>query len=131
MVVLAFLSILAAVAFLYYLVSTEMEGDERGLLAGMTKRIPLHSFKIIIVTWQILTQVRFEEVSFTLEGLRIFVRARDAWSRDQAPQCLALRIDAKVPACVSPSCLRQSNITMEIVCTIQMFTSWHNTDHPL
>lgn len=48
---------LAAVAFVYYLASTEMEGDARGLLARVMKLIPLHSFKIVIVTWQILTQV--------------------------------------------------------------------------
>lgn len=57
LVVLALLLILVVVTFLYYLVSTEMEGDERGLLARLTKLIPLQSFKIVIVTWQILTQV--------------------------------------------------------------------------
>lgn len=121
MVVLAFLSILAVVAFLYYLVSTEMEGDEQGLLAGLMKRIPLQSFKIIIVTWQILTQVRSEKASCTLEALRIFVRARNAWSRDRAPRCLTLRFDAKVLASVSPPYCSQSNPVMEIVCAIQMF----------
>ena len=49
--------LLAFVAFLSYMLSGEMEGVDQGIVARVTRFIPLQSVKIVIVVWQILTQV--------------------------------------------------------------------------
>lgn len=47
----------AAIALYMYLVSEEKEGARRGIIHRFTKRLPLQSIKIVVVVWQILTQV--------------------------------------------------------------------------
>lgn len=51
--VLAIASI-AAVAFVWYMVSTKQEGTARG---RVEKVLPLQSIKIVVVVWQIVAQV--------------------------------------------------------------------------
>ncbi|CAM9121543.1 unnamed protein product, partial [Sphacelaria rigidula] len=49
--------LVAFIAFLCHMISDRpMGGGETGLLSRVARRIPLHSLKIIIVSWQILTQ---------------------------------------------------------------------------
>ena len=56
---MAFVFLLASVAFLYYyMLSLETEGADRGIVARLRRFIPLQFVKIVIVVWQILTQVR-------------------------------------------------------------------------
>ena len=50
--------LLAFVAFLSYMLSGETRGADQSIVARVTRFIPLHSVKIVIVVWQILTQVR-------------------------------------------------------------------------
>ena len=47
-----------ALATFSYLVSVKGVDAGRGIMDCVTQRIPMHSVKIIIVVWQILTQVR-------------------------------------------------------------------------
>ena len=42
----------------FYLLSTERSVVGQGIVASITQRLPTQSVKIIIVVWQILTQVR-------------------------------------------------------------------------
>lgn len=56
------LSIFAAVVGIMaisYLVSDETGGAQSGFVDRIIRHLPLHSVKIIIVTFQIVTQVRF------------------------------------------------------------------------
>ena len=46
------------IAIISYLVSAEVADARRGIIDYMMQRIPLQSLKIIIILWQILTQVR-------------------------------------------------------------------------
>ena len=41
-----------------YLVSAEVGGAGRGIVDRVTRWVPMQSIKIIVVAWQILTQVR-------------------------------------------------------------------------
>lgn len=54
-----FLALSAIITFaaVKYLLSVEI-GARQGILARILRRVPLQSVKIIIVAWQILTQVR-------------------------------------------------------------------------
>lgn len=47
------------VAVLFHLLSEAEGGTGRGLVDRVTRFIPLYPIKIIIVSWQILTQVRY------------------------------------------------------------------------
>ena len=55
---MAVVFLLAFVAFLSYMLSGETRGTDQSIVARVTRFIPLHSVKIVIVVWQILTQVR-------------------------------------------------------------------------
>lgn len=57
MAVVAVFSLCAIIAVITYLVSGE-KGDSRGIIHRVAKRLPLQSIKIVVVVWQILTQVR-------------------------------------------------------------------------
>lgn len=49
----------AAITLYMHLVSAEeMDDARRGIIHRFTKRLPLQSIKIVVVVWQILTQVR-------------------------------------------------------------------------
>ena len=58
MAVVAVFSLCAVSALLVHLVSGEVDGARQGLIHRVTKRLPLQSIKIVVVVWQILTQVR-------------------------------------------------------------------------
>ena len=62
--------LLASVAFLSYMLSGEMEGVNQGIAARVTRFIPLQSVKIVIVVWQILTQVSRTATVFRCGRLR-------------------------------------------------------------
>lgn len=49
-------------AFLTYMLSGEERSADRGIVARISRFIPLHSLKIIIVVWQIITQVETSSV---------------------------------------------------------------------
>ena len=55
---LAVVIMLGTVAVAWYLVLGEAQHAERGLVQCLTRYVPLQSLKVIIVVWQILTQVR-------------------------------------------------------------------------
>lgn len=59
MVAVIAMTVSMAIAFaaVKYLMSVEMEARP-GVIARIIRRVPLQSVKTIIVTWQILTQVR-------------------------------------------------------------------------
>eukprot|EP00903_Cladosiphon_okamuranus_P017270 g15914.t1 len=71
--------LLAAVAVASYVISAEGAGKRRGLVERVARYIPLQSLKIIIVSWQLLTQftsvanVTFPNVyQRLLDGLNVF-----------------------------------------------------------
>ena len=45
------------VAIVWHLMSSETRGTNRGIVNYVTRRVPIQAVKIIIVAWQILTQV--------------------------------------------------------------------------
>ena len=51
-------SLVFGIAIVLYLISGETAGSGRGIVHRMAHLIPLQSLKIIIVAWQIVTQVR-------------------------------------------------------------------------
>lgn len=57
-VVLGVLASVFGLSIILYLTSVEMAGCGEGIVDFVTRLIPLTSIKIIIITWQILTQVR-------------------------------------------------------------------------
>lgn len=54
----------AAVALCMHLVSGEMEGGRRGVVHRILAHLPFQSIKIVVVVWQILTQVRIFQIFF-------------------------------------------------------------------
>ena len=59
LMVVVFAVIIVVIVFLVlYLISGELELTRRGFVKRLLRYIPLQSIKIIIVAWQILTQVR-------------------------------------------------------------------------
>ena len=58
-VVCSILAVVMTVLAVKYVISANM-GVGRGFFSRMLRRVPLQSVKIIIVAWQILTQVSFE-----------------------------------------------------------------------
>lgn len=56
--VVGVVALASAVAAVFYLVSAPREGSGRRSLGSWKKYVPFQSLKIIIVAWQILTQVR-------------------------------------------------------------------------
>ena len=56
-VVVIAIAILTALAFLWHMVSNEKEGTTRGVTFRVEKVLPLQSIKIIVVAWQIISQV--------------------------------------------------------------------------
>ena len=55
--VLAVVALLVAAAVVSYVTSGERETKELGIVERAGRYIPLQSLKIVIVAWQILTQV--------------------------------------------------------------------------
>lgn len=58
-VVLAVVALALAVAVVSYATTGEGHGKAQGLIERVARYIPLQSVKIVIVAWQILTQVSF------------------------------------------------------------------------
>lgn len=52
------LVLLVAAAMVVYVMSGDVRGTRRGMIERVASYVPLHSVKIVIVAWQILTQVR-------------------------------------------------------------------------
>ena len=52
------MAIAVGFAMVSYLVSADVGGAGRGIVDRVTRRIPMQSVKIVVVAWQILTQVR-------------------------------------------------------------------------
>ena len=50
--------VVVGIAFALHLLSGRMENTERGLVGRITRIVPVQAVKIIIMVWQILTQVR-------------------------------------------------------------------------
>lgn len=55
-------AILAVLALVWKMVSIEREDSNRGIVVHVDKVLPLQSIKIMIVAWQIVTQVRTREM---------------------------------------------------------------------
>ena len=53
-----------AAAIIRYLMSSEIQGGGRGIVDRMTRHVPVQAMKIIIVAWQILTQVTHVKAHF-------------------------------------------------------------------
>lgn len=62
--------LVTAVAVISYLMSGQGSNEKPGLIQRMARYIPLQSVKIIIVAWQILTQVRSNTLTRG-QGLRL------------------------------------------------------------
>ena len=54
------MSLVIGIGIVLYLVSPDTRGSARGVVARMARFIPLQSLKIIIVAWQIVTQVKLQ-----------------------------------------------------------------------
>ena len=46
------------IAVVFHLISGEKEGTGRGIVDGIARYVPLQAVKIVIVAWQIVTQVK-------------------------------------------------------------------------
>ena len=55
---IAVIAVIAFALFFAYMVSGKADGSVRGIAGWVVRHVPLQSVKIIIVAWQILTQVR-------------------------------------------------------------------------
>lgn len=62
MVVAAVFVLFGGVALYMHLMSGEMDGARRGIVAWLTKRLPLQSIKILVVVWQIVTQASDDRI---------------------------------------------------------------------
>lgn len=60
--VLGVVALLGAVVMVSYILSGEVAGRGTGIVARLTRFVPLQSVKIVVVAWQILTQVRASRV---------------------------------------------------------------------
>ena len=58
--ILAVAVLVVAVAVVLYVMSGQVEAGRQGMVERLGRFIPLHSVKIVIVAWQILTQVSVE-----------------------------------------------------------------------
>ena len=76
-------------AFLTYMLSGQEQDTDRGIVARLARYIPLHTLKIVIVVWQILTQV----------GL-----SRPVNIIDRGPLTEVLEVDAFDPTVVQFGC---------------------------
>ena len=61
--VFAAVSVIVLVAVVWHLMSSETERTSEGVVNRVIRRVPVQAMKIIIVAWQILTQVIREQVS--------------------------------------------------------------------
>lgn len=61
-VVLSLVALAVAVAVVVYVMSGEARSEETGVIGCLARYIPLQSIKIVVVVWQILTQVRMAGV---------------------------------------------------------------------
>ena len=59
-VVLTVLALTIGIITVRHLLYMNVEGDRRGVVDRVMRRVPLQSVKIIVTVWQILTQVRVE-----------------------------------------------------------------------
>ncbi len=62
--VLAVLALVAAAGVISYVMAGETGMAGRGVVERLRRYIPLQSVKIIVVAWQILTQVNLIEVAW-------------------------------------------------------------------
>ena len=83
-VVIIVLIIACGLAIFSHLVSAEVGGGGRGIVDRVTRWVPMQSIKIIVVAWQILTQVR--EGTADDDGLA--VRSRANWGCLSATGCI-------------------------------------------
>ena len=79
--VVAVVALFVVIAVVSYATTGEGNGKGRGLVERVARYIPLQSVKIVIVAWQILTQVRFAR-TFETASLN-FCRARHERTRCQ------------------------------------------------
>lgn len=56
--IVVLIMLLVAAVIATHTMSGELEGGERGRLGRLSRYFPLQSVKIVIVAWQIVTQVR-------------------------------------------------------------------------
>lgn len=57
-VALAIVALLIFAALVNYLVTSKPGADREGIIPRIMRYVPLQSLKIVIVVWQILTQVK-------------------------------------------------------------------------
>ena len=72
-VVLAVFAVLVSF-FVIYMISIEGDRNTSSSIGRMKEAIPLQSFKIIIVSWQIVTQVRVSDEARLVSTLLLFCR---------------------------------------------------------
>ena len=59
MTAVAVFGLCAIIVLFVHLVSGEKDGSREGIVHRVTKLLPLQSIKIVVVVWQILTQVTY------------------------------------------------------------------------
>lgn len=57
MVAAVFLVLCVGIALCMHLAAKETGTDRQGITRWLTKRLPLESIKVVVVVWQIVTQV--------------------------------------------------------------------------
>lgn len=70
-VVISVLSVAAFAVFVSFMVSEEWEDARHGIVARIAPYLPLQSLKIIVVAWQILTQVRVHMYAFIRKQIAV------------------------------------------------------------
>ena len=83
-VVIIVLIIAFGFAISSYLVSAQVGDAGRGIVDRVTRWVPMQSIKIIVVAWQILTQVRGDNT----DDDGPVVRSRTNWGCQSATGCI-------------------------------------------
>ena len=69
--IFAGVSAVVVVGAIRYLMSAEIQGEGKGVVDRMTRRVPVQAMKIVIVAWQILTQVTQVQAHFPSSTLQL------------------------------------------------------------
>lgn len=91
--VIAVAALFVAVAVVSYVTSGERGAKGQGMVERVVRYIPLQSLKIVIVAWQILTQVR------TIRLFRVAIARRTSFSMGRCVRCSLAREKGGIRLC--------------------------------
>lgn len=79
--VVSVIALVVVVSVMLHVMSPEVEGAGRGIFGRVLRHVPLQPVKIVIVAWQIITQVSRLHTHLSTTGSLMYFRAiiRDAF----------------------------------------------------